>query len=55
MKELKIKARAALNFKEALELAKKSVTDRHGLVAIVGSSSLLAEYWSSKGIKKLQG
>jgi len=55
MKELKIKARAASNFKEALELAKKSVTDRHGLVAIVGCSALLAEYWNSKGIKKLQG
>ncbi len=55
MKDLKIKARAASNFKEAFEFAKKSVTDRHGLVAIVGCSSLLAEYWNSKGIKKLQG
>lgn len=55
MKELKIKARAATSFREALELAKKSVTDRHGLVAIVGCSALLAEYWNSKGIKKLQG
>ena len=55
MKDLKIKARAASNFKEALELAKKSVTDRHGLVAVVGCSSLLAEYWNLKGIKKLQG
>ena len=55
MKGLKIKARAAANFKEAFELAKKSVTDRHGLVAIVGCSAILAEYWNNKGIKKLQG
>lgn len=55
MKGLKIKARAAANFKEAFELAKKSVTDRHGLVAIVGCAEFLAEYWNNKGIKKLQG
>lgn len=55
MKALKIKARSAANFKEAFELAKKSVTDRHGLVAVVGCPALLAEYWNNKGIKKLQG
>ena len=53
MKAFKIKARAAANFKEAFDLAKKSVTDRHGLIAIVGSAALIAEYWNNKGIKKL--
>lgn len=53
MKAFKIKARAVENFKDAFEVAKKSVTDRHGLIGIVGSSALIAEYWSNKGIKKL--
>ncbi len=55
MKTLKIKARASESFKEAFEVAKKSVTDRNGLIAIVGCSALLTEYWNNKGIKKLQG
>ncbi len=54
MKNLKIKARASESFKDAFEVAKKSVTDRNGLIAIVGCSALLTEYWNNKGIKKLQ-
>lgn len=53
MKALKIKARAVRNFKEAFDTAKKTINDRHGLIAIAGSESLLAEYWNYKGIKKL--
>lgn len=53
MKTFKIKARAARNFKEAFEAAKKTVNERHGLIAIAGSDSFIAEYWQYKGIKKL--
>lgn len=53
MKALKIKARAVRNFKEAFDAAKKTVNDRHGLVAIAGSENFIAEYWNYKGIKKL--
>jgi dihydrofolate synthase/folylpolyglutamate synthase len=53
VKALKIKARAAKNFKEAFELAKKSVDERHGLIVVTGSCSAINEYWNYKGIKKL--
>lgn len=53
MKALKIKARAVRNFKEAFDAAKKTVNDRHGLVAVAGSENFLAEYWHYKGIKKI--
>ena len=53
MKALKIKARAVHTFKEAFDAAKKTVNERHGLVAIAGSENFLAEYWNYKGIKKL--
>jgi dihydrofolate synthase/folylpolyglutamate synthase len=52
IKSMKIKARSCKNFKEAFESAQKSVDERHGLVAITGSSSAVAEYWKLKGIKK---
>lgn len=50
---MKIKARSAKNFKEAFEAATKTVDERHGLVVITGSTSLISEYWKYKGIKKL--
>lgn len=52
-KSMKIKARSAKNFKEAFEIAQKSVDDRHGLVVIAGSSAIVSEYWRYKGVKKL--
>lgn len=52
LKSMKIKAKACKNFEEAFELAKKSVDERHGLVVITGSQSIVAHYWHNKGIKK---
>jgi len=53
IKLMKVKARAAKNFKEAFEAAVKTVDERHGLVVLAGSPSLVTEYWKYKGIKKL--
>lgn len=53
VKSLKIKSRAAQNFHEAFQAAKESVDDRHGLVVITGSQSIIAQYWLDKGLKKL--
>ncbi|MFT6765309.1 MAG: dihydrofolate synthase/folylpolyglutamate synthase [Alteromonas naphthalenivorans] len=53
MKALKIKARAVRSFKDAFDAAKKTVNDRHGLIAIAGSENFVAEYWNYKGIKKI--
>lgn len=53
LKNLKVKAKAFRSFKDALEAAKKSVTDRSGLVAIGGPAPLIADYWLLKGLKKL--
>lgn len=51
-KSMKIKAKAAKNFKDAFEYATKSVDERHGLVVITGSSAIVSEYWRYKGVKK---
>lgn len=53
VKSLKIKAKSAANFREAFEAAKQLVDERHGLVVIAGSQSIIAEYWRHKGMKKL--
>jgi len=53
IKSMKIKAKAFQNFKEAFEYAKETVDERHGLVVISGSKSIISEYWNYKGIKKL--
>ncbi len=53
VKSLKIKAKSAKNFNEAFEMAKQLVDERHGLVVISGSQTLIAEYWRHKGMKKL--
>ena len=52
-KNLKIKSKDAKNFVDAFDTAKKLVDDRHGLVVITGSRSIVAEYWDNKGIKKI--
>lgn len=52
LRTLKVKAKSYSSFKEALENAKKAVSDRNGLVAIGGPASLLVEYWSTKGLLK---
>lgn len=53
IKSLKIKARATANFAEALEAAQKTVDERHGIIVITGSTSIVSEYWKHKGLKKL--
>lgn len=52
IKAMKINAKACKNFEEAFDLAKKSVDERHGLVVITGSLSIVNMYWRLKGIKK---
>ncbi len=52
-KAVKIKARTATHFKDAFDTAKKLVNDRHGLIAVLGSTGVLQEYWIYKGIKKV--
>lgn len=53
IKSLKIKAKATANFAEALEAAQKTVDERHGVIVITGSTSIVSEYWKHKGLKKL--
>jgi dihydrofolate synthase/folylpolyglutamate synthase len=53
IKGMKVKTKAAKDFKDAFESATKLVDDRHGLVVIAGSTSLVSEYWHYKGMKKL--
>jgi folylpolyglutamate synthase/dihydropteroate synthase len=53
IKSMKIKARSSKDFKEAFEFAASSVDERHGLVVIAGSSSLLAQYQHYKDAKKI--
>jgi len=53
IKSLKIKAKATASFAEALEAAQKTVDERHGVIVITGSASIVSEYWKHKGLKKL--
>ena len=53
IKSMKIKAKSAKSFKEAFEAAQKTVDERHGLVVITGSTSVITEYWRYKGMKKI--
>jgi len=53
IKSLKIKAKATAHFAEALEAAQKTVDERHGVIVITGSTSIISEYWKHKGLKKL--
>ena len=52
IKNVKVKAHSAKNFNEAFDLAKKTVDERYGLIVIVGSKSIVTEYWNHKNIKK---
>jgi dihydrofolate synthase/folylpolyglutamate synthase len=55
MRSMKVKGiiRTCKSFSEALDLAKKSVDERNGLIVITGSLSIVNQYWHEKGIKKL--
>ena len=53
IKSMKIKAKSSKSFKEAFEAAQKTVDDRHGLLVITGSTSVITEYWRYKGMKKI--
>ena len=53
IKSLKIKAKSTATFAEALEAAQKTVDERHGVIVITGSTSIVSEYWKHKGLKKL--
>lgn len=53
LRGMKIKARSAENFEEAFAAAKEVVDERHGLVVITGSNSIISEYWKFKGMKKI--
>jgi len=53
LRGMKIKARSAENFEEAFTAAKEVVDERHGLVVITGSNSIISEYWKFKGMKKI--
>ena len=52
-KDLNVKAKAYSSFVDAFEGAKKMVDDRHGVIAVTGSTGIIAEYWKQKNIKKL--
>lgn len=52
IKEMKVKAKYAPSFSEALLSATQNVDERDGLIMIAGSSSIVAEYWKYKGLKK---
>ena len=52
-KDLNIHARHFGSIAEALPSAKDAVDEREGLVAVAGSSSLITEYWQTRGAKKL--
>lgn len=53
IKQAKIKVKVTKNFNEAFDAAKKLIDERNGLIVIAGSPSIVAEYWESKGIKKI--
>ncbi len=53
LKNMKVKARTFKSFKEAVEIAKKGVDERNGLVVITGSQAIVTQYWNHKGTKKL--
>ena len=52
-KELNVKTKICQTFAEAFELAKTSVDERDGLVAVSGSHEIVGEYWKYRGIKKI--
>jgi dihydrofolate synthase/folylpolyglutamate synthase len=53
LKSMKIKARSAKSFQEALDVASKIVDERNGLIVVAGSSSIVTDYWHNKGMKRL--
>lgn len=53
IKNMKLKARTCASFQEAFEAAKKIVDERHGLIVVAGSQSVISSYWEHKDIKKI--
>lgn len=53
IKNMKIKVKSFDSFTEAFNAAQKTVDERHGLVVITGSTSLVSEYWHYRGMKRL--
>lgn len=51
-KEMNIKAKACNSLQDAVEQAKAIVDERDGLIVLTGSSQIIREYWSLRGIKK---
>ncbi|HAU30036.1 MAG: Tetrahydrofolate synthase [candidate division TM6 bacterium GW2011_GWF2_43_17] len=49
----KVKATAFKSFATAFETAKASVDPKLGLIVIVGSASIVSNYWQNRNIKKL--
>ncbi len=44
LRDAKIKVRNVKNFADALELAKKSVDEQHGLIVVTGSQNIISQY-----------
>jgi len=54
LKSMKIKAVITQDFKTAFKQACDAVDNRHGLIVVTGSTSIITDYWREhKGIKKL--
>jgi folylpolyglutamate synthase/dihydropteroate synthase len=53
VKAMKIKSRGFKSFAQAFEYAKSAVDEKHGLVVVAGSNSVINEYWKTKNVKKL--
>lgn len=45
VKNGKVKARSTKNLAEALDAARKMVDEKHGLIVVSGSRSIISEYW----------
>jgi folylpolyglutamate synthase/dihydropteroate synthase len=52
IKGMKVKAKYASSFSNAIEIATQNVDERFGLIMITGSPSIVAEYWKYKDLKK---
>ena len=46
-KNAKIKAKSASSYKEAYELATKSMDEKNGLVVVSGSQEIITSYWQT--------
>jgi dihydrofolate synthase/folylpolyglutamate synthase len=54
IKSMKMRAQGFSSFQKAFDAARTSVDERHGLVVVTGSKSIVNNYWDHiKGIKKI--